>query len=75
MPAALAAARDLASIPPAVFRVTKQQMRMPALAQMDAADAELGQEIDRLWTEASTFDTVRAYVERTLKRSVPGARP
>jgi enoyl-CoA hydratase len=73
MSTALTVARDLASIPADVFRVTKQQMRMPAMLQMDAADLQHGHEISRLWTLDATFDTVRDYVERTLRR--PGRSP
>jgi len=74
MSAARAAARDLASIPADVFRVTKQQMRMPALSQMDRADAEYGADVLRIWMQDSTFESVGAWVNRTLKRSVRDPR-
>jgi enoyl-CoA hydratase len=69
LPTALANARDLASIPAAAFRITKLQMRMPTLQQIDTADREYAADILRLWTDQSTFDYVRAYVDRTLRRS------
>jgi enoyl-CoA hydratase len=65
---ALAAARDMASIPAQVFAVTKKQMRMPALEQIDAADRRYGDEVLEQWMSPVTMAAVRAYVERTLRR-------
>jgi enoyl-CoA hydratase len=64
---ALRAARDLASIPADTFRLTKQQMRAPALARMDAAANAAGETLMRIWTDPATFDAVRAHVARTFK--------
>lgn len=64
---ALRVARDLASIPAAAFRLTKQQMRAPALARMDEAERTESDLLMRIWTDPTTFDTVRAYVARTFK--------
>ena len=66
---ALRAARDLASIPAAAFRLTKQQMRAPALARMDEAERTESELLMKIWTDPATFDTVRAYVARTFKAS------
>jgi enoyl-CoA hydratase len=60
-------AARLAAIPPDVFALTKRQVRAPALARVDALDAEVGDAVWRIWTSASTFDAVRGYVQRTFK--------
>jgi enoyl-CoA hydratase len=68
---ALAAAEDLASIPAAAFAVSKKQMRMSALLRMDAADAQYGEEVMRLWTSAETLGAVERYVHATLGKGRP----
>lgn len=74
---AVAAARDLASIPAGTYALTKMQMRRPALARMDLAGRASHDELMRLWTSPATFDAVREYVERTLgpRRTRPPTSP
>lgn len=66
MAAAIAAAQALARIPGGAFRVTKAQLRLPALQRMDAAEAVAGDLVMRQWTSAETTAAVRSHVERTL---------
>jgi enoyl-CoA hydratase len=68
MEQALRAARDLATIPPEAFRLTKQQMRAPALARMDEAERTESETLLRIWTDPATLGAVKAYVAKTLRR-------
>jgi len=70
MARALERASRLAAVPPEVFALTKRQIRAPVLARADAMEQAAGDAIRRIWTSPQTFDTVRAYVQRTFK---PGA--
>ena len=68
MGAALTAARDLMSIPPDVFRVTKLQMRLPAIMRIAAADQKYGGDVLRIWGMEETRASVQSYVQKTLRR-------
>lgn len=61
------AALQLAAIPPAVFRITKQRLRADALERMDRADGYEEQAL-ALWTDPDTHARIRAYLERTVRR-------
>jgi len=63
---ALEVARDMASIPGEAFRLTKRLMRAPALARIEAANRSESDLLMRIWTEPATFETVRAFVGKTL---------
>jgi enoyl-CoA hydratase len=61
-------ARQLASIPPPVYRLTKQSLRAEALERIDRA----GELPDRLalevWSAAETHAQIREYLHRTLRK-------
>jgi enoyl-CoA hydratase len=68
MDSAVNSARILGRIPAGAFRVTKAQLRLPALQRMDAAEVVAGDHVLSLWAAPETLAAVRRYVERTLGR-------
>jgi enoyl-CoA hydratase len=56
-------AAQLASLPPDVFRATKQALRAAALARMDGA-AEYDRRAHAIWSAPETHARIRAYMER-----------
>jgi enoyl-CoA hydratase len=58
-------ARQLASIPPPVYRMTKQSLRAEALARIDKA-VELDQAALDIWCAPQTHNHIREYLRRTL---------
>ncbi len=60
------AARQLALIPPAAFRLTKQALRARALERIDAAGQGLDAAVLEVWTAAETHAYIRDYLRRTL---------
>lgn len=67
-PRALAAAEQLAAIPAEAFRLTKLQLRDPALHAHGRSAASVEKEIERAWRDPATRAVVRAYLERTVGR-------
>jgi enoyl-CoA hydratase len=61
-------ARQLAAIPPPVFRLTKQSLRAEALARMDAADESLDQAVLKVWSAPETHAHIREYLQRTVRK-------
>ena len=63
---AIERAHALASLPPAVFAITKREIRQAALerATLDASRAE----IEQIWTAPDTLNRIRDYVARTLRK-------
>jgi enoyl-CoA hydratase len=59
-------ARQLARIPPPVYRLTKQSLRVPALERIERAGAALDQAALEVWSAAETHAQVREYLRRTL---------
>lgn len=60
-------ARALAAIPPETFRLTKVQLRAPAVARIRAARRDgTAEEIARAWSRPDTLSAVRSYLQRTL---------
>lgn len=55
-------AAQLASLPPDVFRATKQALRAEALARMDGA-AEYDRRAHAIWSAPETHARIRAYME------------
>jgi enoyl-CoA hydratase len=64
---AVAAANAMAALPPAAFAISKKQLRAPALARIREGRERFDAAIHEYWAAPDTLDTVRAYVERTLK--------
>jgi enoyl-CoA hydratase len=67
LPRAREVARQLATLPPEVFRMTKQALRAPTVARMDAA-AEYDRGVQAVWAAPETHARIRAYMERTMRR-------
>jgi enoyl-CoA hydratase len=65
---AVAEAERMAAIPAAAFELTKMQMREPAVETMRRRRAQLDARIAEFWTNPTTFEAIRAYVDRTLKK-------
>ncbi len=63
---ALESAEQLLAIPPEVFRITKQQVRMPALTKAKQAEGELGDQILAIWNSPVMRRTIQDYVQRRL---------
>jgi enoyl-CoA hydratase len=59
-------ARQLALIPPAVYRLTKQSLRAEALERIDRASEADDQATLRLWTAPETQAHIREYLHQTL---------
>src|SRR5262245_62644871 len=60
-------ARQLALIPPAAFRLTKQSLRAAVLEWMDAGDVR-DQAALEAWTDPQTHAHIREYLRRTLRK-------
>jgi enoyl-CoA hydratase len=64
---AVAAAKAMAALPPAAFAITKKQLRAPALVRIREGRERFDAAIHEYWAAPGTLDTIRAYVQRTLK--------
>jgi len=65
---AVDAAKAMAALPPAAFAITKNQLRAPALARIREGRERFDAAIHEYWAAPSTLDTIRGYVQRTLKK-------
>jgi enoyl-CoA hydratase len=61
-------ARQLALIPPPVYRLTKQSLRAEALERIDRADEPQERAVLEVWSAAETHAHVREYLRRTLRK-------
>lgn len=61
------AAERLGAIGPNVYRLTKLELREPALERIARRRGDWDQAVERAWGTAEVLDAVRAYVERTLR--------
>jgi enoyl-CoA hydratase len=59
-------ARQLAQIPPPVYRLTKQALRAGALERIERAGEPLDRAALEVWSAAETHAHIRAYLRRTL---------
>jgi enoyl-CoA hydratase len=59
-------ARELALIPPPVYRLTKQSLRAEALQRIEQAGEALDRAALELWSAAETHAQIREYLRRTL---------
>ena len=66
---ALAAAEALAALPPAAFRLTKRQLREPALARIRDGQARFDPTVAELWSSPDARARIRDYVARTLGKA------
>jgi enoyl-CoA hydratase len=63
------ASSTFAVIPPAVFTLTKQQMRQPVLDQIERGESVFGGQIERLWRDSATRQSIADYVASRLGKS------
>lgn len=66
---AVAIARELALLSPPAFAQTKQQLRQPVRERLAASGQPTDKAVTEIWAAPETLDHIRAYVERTLKKS------
>jgi enoyl-CoA hydratase len=66
---AVAAAERLLRIPALAFALTKQQLRQPVVARLQAAHTGTDQVVQRLWMLPETREAVQRYVSQTFKQS------
>src|SRR5687767_3132816 len=64
---AMAAAERLAAIPATAFALTKEAFYTPIL-QRSAQLADLNARVVEGWKHQDTYDTIRAYLDRTIKK-------
>ncbi|MGE0865854.1 MAG: enoyl-CoA hydratase/isomerase family protein [Vicinamibacterales bacterium] len=65
---ALAVAVQYASIPAGAFALTKEAFTTPVL-ERTAALASLNTRVVEAWMQPQTYDTIRAYLERTVRKA------
>jgi enoyl-CoA hydratase len=65
---AITAAQSLAALPASAFRLTKAQLREPALQRMNAR-ATIDAEIQDVWATDRTLAIIRDYIARTFKKT------
>ena len=65
---AVKAAEALAARPLSAFVLTKRQFRASAMARIAANRETVDREVEDLWCAHATLQTMKAYVERTLKK-------
>jgi enoyl-CoA hydratase len=61
-------ARQLALIPPQVYRLTKQSLRAEALERIERASERQDQAALAVWSAAETHAHVREYLRRTVRK-------
>jgi enoyl-CoA hydratase len=61
-------ARQLASIPPEVYRLTKQYLRAEALERLDRTSELYDQSALEVWSAAETHAHIREYLRRTVRK-------
>jgi enoyl-CoA hydratase len=61
-------ARQLAQIPPQVYRLTKQSLRAEAQERIERAGEPLDRVALEVWAAAETHAHVREYLRRTLRK-------
>ncbi len=63
---ALAAARELASIPRETFELTKAELRKPARERIDARTPEIDPRVTAAWSRPEIHRVIREYLERVV---------
>lgn len=59
---AISRAQDLARVPVATYRLTKEQLHRPVHAAIDAARAEDDSRVDEIWRSGDSLAGIRAYM-------------
>ena len=65
---AVAVAAEMAKVPAEAYRLTKLQLRRPALDRADAA-AEVGEAVRAAWMDEGTARVIRGYLERVVGKA------
>jgi enoyl-CoA hydratase len=65
----MAAAERLATLSPAAFAQTKQQVRQPVADAMERHGRRVAAAAEKIWTAPETLDYIRGYVARTFKKT------
>ncbi len=63
---ACALAADLATVAAPAYALTKRMLQQPLHARIAAQSAAHREAVDALWADPATFETVRAYVAKTM---------
>jgi enoyl-CoA hydratase len=61
-------ARQLALVPPPVFRTTKEAVRAEALGKIDGASEAYERAVMEVWTAPETHEHIREYLRRTVRK-------
>ena len=61
---AIEVAQQLLAVPAEVFRMTKQQARLPALRNVLETEKKFGDQIHALWNSSEIRNTIQDYVDR-----------
>jgi enoyl-CoA hydratase len=64
---AIEVAETLAAIPPGAFALTKAAFYTPILDRADRL-SDLNARVAEAWTQQHTYDTIRGYLDRTIKK-------
>jgi enoyl-CoA hydratase len=65
---AIAAAQNLAALPPATFAMTKRQIRQDVIDRLAAHGNRVEAEAEKVWTAPETLAHIADYVRRTFKK-------
>lgn len=61
---AVTKAQELAAVPPDVYRVTKRQLREPALERIDDLRQRFDAEVESMWSSGPVLDAIESFLER-----------
>lgn len=64
-----AVARHLGAIPREAFALTKAEVRAPVRERAERYARQWGEEVHKVWLEPATHANIRAYLDRTVKKS------
>ncbi len=64
---AMAIAKEMTLVPAEVFALTKQQLRIPAVRNIQTGEAQFREQILNLWRSDQVRETIQEYVKATLK--------
>jgi enoyl-CoA hydratase/carnithine racemase len=66
---ALAVAQELTAVSPAAFSRNKMQIRQPVTERLAESGVATEKAVTEIWCAPATLDYIRAYVQRTLKKT------
>lgn len=68
LPTAMAKAKTLAGVQPALYAQAKEQLNQPIRDAIDAGNQRWGEQVQRGWESDDTTKAIKAYVQETFKR-------